>query len=105
MKRTQTILVCDGSHPQEEPATHKAKVTIDGKSINADLCQECTVGLRRLLNRSEIRNGKARSEELAAIRTWALGEGYDIALKGRVPNDVEEAYRQAMGRRRKRVSA
>ncbi len=39
-------------------------------------------------------SGRSR-EQLAAIREWAVAEGYEVAPKGRVKADIIEAYDQA----------
>lgn len=37
----------------------------------------------------------SRSEELSRIRTWAVDEGYIVSDKGRIPQEIVEAYEAA----------
>ena len=40
------------------------------------------------------KNGKGRRdpEQLAAIRTWARANGYEVSDRGRIPAEIEESY-------------
>jgi hypothetical protein len=35
--------------------------------------------------------------DLSAVRTWANQHGHEVSQKGRVPQDIIEAYRKANG--------
>ncbi|MEJ4100805.1 Lsr2 family protein [Corynebacterium mastitidis] len=39
--------------------------------------------------------GAARNSKAREIRQWALDQGKDIALRGKIPSEVIEAYNQA----------
>ncbi|KQU02678.1 hypothetical protein ASG56_17390 [Rhodococcus sp. Leaf7] len=36
--------------------------------------------------------GRRSAEETKAVREWALGAGYDLAARGRIPSEVQKAY-------------
>ncbi|RAN78026.1 hypothetical protein B5P43_18515 [Bacillus sp. SRB_336] len=38
---------------------------------------------------------KSNREELQAIREWAKGNGYDVSERGRIKQEVQDAYRSA----------
>jgi len=40
-------------------------------------------------------NKPARSGEAGQIREWALGNGFELAGRGRIPSHVVEAYQEA----------
>lgn len=42
-------------------------------------------------------NGSKRNTDTAAIRDWAAGQGISLKSRGRVPADVVEKYRAAVG--------
>jgi hypothetical protein len=41
------------------------------------------------------RSGRANTGELAAIRSWAQGNGYTVGDRGRISAEVREAYERA----------
>jgi hypothetical protein len=40
-------------------------------------------------------NGSGDPGEAALVREWALGNGYELAARGRIPGHVVEAYRES----------
>ncbi|BAH56163.1 histone-like nucleoid-structuring protein Lsr2 [Rhodococcus opacus] len=39
--------------------------------------------------------GKPRRGEAAKIRAWAIEQGYELSGRGRIPTEIEEAFRAA----------
>lgn len=37
------------------------------------------------------------TEDIKAIRTWAQDNGYEVSDRGRIPNEIREAYHTAGG--------
>lgn len=37
----------------------------------------------------------SRAKEIRAVRAWAIENGYEVSERGRVPNDILEAYQEA----------
>ncbi|MFD7008071.1 Lsr2 family protein [Rhodococcus jostii] len=38
---------------------------------------------------------KGRREETKKIRAWAIEQGYELSARGRIPTEVEQAFRDA----------
>ncbi|OUS97251.1 Lsr2 family protein [Rhodococcus sp. NCIMB 12038] len=38
---------------------------------------------------------KRRRDETKKIRTWAIEQGYELSVRGRIPTEVEQAFRDA----------
>jgi hypothetical protein len=39
--------------------------------------------------------GKQRRDDTKKIRAWAIEQGYELAARGRIPTEVEQAFRNA----------
>jgi Lsr2 len=39
--------------------------------------------------------GRRASTDAAVVRAWAVEQGYEVTERGRIPNDVREAYDNA----------
>lgn len=77
----------------------------DGKTYEIDLAEKNKAALEKALEsfikaarvtssrRSSTSGTKSNKEELAAIRSWAKSNGIAVSERGRISNDVQEAYR------------
>lgn len=104
-RETITRLVddLDGTEAQET-----VKFALDGRSYEIDLSAKNAAKLRAALDvyiesgtrlsRSSAgaRRGRAVSsrEESQAIRAWAEDQGYEIASRGRISQEIVDLYRQ-----------
>ncbi|MCR5980528.1 Lsr2 family protein [Gordonia jinghuaiqii] len=53
-------------------------------------------GRRRSASRSKAgASGSTDANVNAAIREWAADNGYEVSARGRIPNDIVEAYNSA----------
>jgi len=111
MKRVTTQLVddLDGTVIDDEGVT--IEFGLDGRRYEIDLSRANADRLKEALapyvragrevgrtSSSRPRSAGSRrrgSDDLAAIREWANSNGYSVGLRGRIPNDVHEAYRAA----------
>jgi len=83
----------------------------DGKGYEIDLSEKNAAAFRKAVGKyievarrtqrpltvgaGKTGTTRARSRELAAIREWAEAAGYFVPKKGRIPQDVQEAYAKA----------
>ena len=113
-RRTKVVVVCD-RHRGEVEAVGTMEIAIDGERRKLDLCAEHLAELRRTMRpwlrqaataapktRSRGAAKKrgsssraARSSDAAEVRAWARDNGWDIPARGRIPNDVREAFSAA----------
>ena len=106
-RSTRVITICD-RHRGEVEAAGTVEVVIDGERRKLDLCADHLSELRRLMRpwlkspgttsarRSGVRKASRRgNSDAAVVRQWALDQGYDLPARGRIPNDVREAYKSA----------
>lgn len=117
----QTVIVlktCDLVHDEDNvEATDSVRFGFDGYDYELDLCslhstevrhqlQELASHSRRTasLGRGRRRTGasdragrQGGRESLAAVRTWARSNGFEVSDRGRLPRNVIDAYRAAAG--------
>ena len=110
-QRVQVLLTddLDGS-----TATQTVRFALDGREMEIDLNDKNATKLRKALEpfasagrRLGTRTGTSRRTrvsagtsgmsraELANVRAWAKGNGYDIAQRGRVKGEILDAYHAA----------
>ncbi len=102
---TKTVLVDD-----LDGGTADATVTfaLDGRSYSLDLSSKNAAKLREALQPYVIAATSISEEKVAlvienrssieqrtAIRKWARKKGYEIAERGRIPQEVQEAFDEA----------
>lgn len=100
-----TVLVCDICDDGETEAEGKpVRMDIDGEKRDVDMCGEHKAEYKRLGQRVQSKvpahaNGHRRRSRRrpnpSVVREWALGAGYDVKAKGRVPAEVVDAYAAA----------
>ncbi|SDK41968.1 histone-like nucleoid-structuring protein Lsr2 [Streptomyces indicus] len=110
-QKVQVLLVddLDGGEADETVtfALDGKTYEIDLTTANADKLREAlapyVAGGRRTGGRASSARGKGRaaaaggSEDTAAIRAWAKDNGYEVKPRGRVPQEIREAYQKANG--------
>ena len=76
---------------------------IDLSERNAERFRKAMAPFLRSAQRigGRARRGRAgdvrTTSDAAAVRAWAVEQGYDIPARGRIPNDVRAAYEAAHG--------
>ncbi|MGW9265565.1 histone-like nucleoid-structuring protein Lsr2 [Gordonia terrae] len=82
---------------------------LDVSSTNLDKIEQGKVTVAKLLKastrvggrrrspsaRTKTNTGGAGSSVNASIREWAADNGYEVSARGRIPNDIVEAYNAA----------
>lgn len=83
---------------------------LDGRTYEIDLSEKNAKKLRKALesyvsagrrtkaDSAGKRRGAAsanRNVDTAKVRAWAKDQGYDVNERGRIPQDIQEAYRKA----------
>ncbi|NGO80722.1 Lsr2 family protein [Streptomyces sp. YC504] len=109
-QKVQVLLVddLDGGEADETVtfALDGKTYEIDLTTANADKLRDALApfvqGGRRTGGRASGARGKARTatgggEDTAAIRAWAKENGHDVKPRGRVPQEIREAYQKANG--------
>ncbi len=95
--------------PIEDGAGESVAFGVDGVSYAIDLTDEHAADFRALLEpyvaaarKADVATAPARSsraaaskQDLKAIREWASANGYSVADRGRVPNEVQKAFAAA----------
>lgn len=84
--------------------------SLDGNDYEIDLspdhvrlfraATEKYVNAARVVGKARKSTGRGSSgpkRDLAAIRTWARGQGHQVSDRGRIPNTIIEAYDAANG--------
>lgn len=115
VQRVQVVLEDDVSGGE---ATETVEFSLDGVSYEIDLNDENASRLRNDLavwiadarragGRRQTRRrqgngggtstgtGSAKSEELARIREWGRDNGFKVSSRGRVPQELQDAYAAA----------
>ncbi|MGW7674267.1 histone-like nucleoid-structuring protein Lsr2 [Streptomyces sp. NPDC054775] len=102
----KTILTDDLTGAEAEETVTFA---LDGKAYEIDLSTKNADKLREALadfvkagrrtggKRSRARKLSGRSQDTAAIRSWARENGYEVSERGRVSATIREAYAKANG--------
>ncbi|WP_415948188.1 histone-like nucleoid-structuring protein Lsr2 [Streptomyces sp. KLOTTS4A1] len=109
-QKVQVLLVddLDGGEADETVtfALDGKTYEIDLTTANADKLRDALApfvqGGRRTGGRASGGRGKGRAaagagEDTAAIRAWAKANGYEVKPRGRVPQEIREAYQKANG--------
>jgi hypothetical protein len=113
-KKTRIAFIDDLTGVESEKVT-SVEFALDGVTYEIDLDEVNAAELRDTLavyvengrrvggrvqrgRRSGGQVGTSGDRKRAAeIRAWAQGQGYNLAERGRVPNNVVEAYEKAQG--------
>lgn len=104
-RKTHVILIddMDGSE-----AAETVKFGLDGVSYEIDLSEENAQQLREQMD-AWVRSGRrvggrktagtrsASTGETARIRSWAKDQGLDVSERGRVSQEIRDAYEAAHG--------
>lgn len=108
-RQTQVVLISDlsGEHIPHGRGT-TLTFTINGITYELDATdaeaaqfdddlRKYTSAARRTGGRRDTRgrNSTTDPEQLAAIRQWARANGHTVSDRGRIPNDVQTAYKAA----------
>lgn len=112
MAKKVTVTLMDDLDPDRQ-ATESVAFGLDGVNYEIDLSDTNAMKLRGALGpyvtaarRIGGRRGKAGTaryrsasnrSDTHAIRKWAQDNGYDIAERGRIPVEIEDAYQNAQG--------
>lgn len=112
-QRVNVIVLCD---LDEEPEAIPTTITVDGDTVEIDLCADHRLQLESALQEfydagrrtgrrrkaTVVRaNGRATSsepadkEERTRIRSWAQGQGYEVGNRGRISAEIVAAYTAA----------
>lgn len=90
-------------------ATATVRFALDGRAYEIDLNDKNATALRKALDKwvehaRRDRTGKVavkpkveRDYDLAAVREWADTNGIEVSRRGRIPAEVIDKYRAAMG--------
>src|SRR5690606_28408949 len=87
-------------------ASETVHFSLDGKNYTIDLSKKNTAALRKAFkpyvdNGATVRvtrgtSGRSASrsnpDRLAAIRDWARANGYDVADRGRISREIQDAF-------------
>jgi hypothetical protein len=94
-----------------DPADETVRFVLDGKAYAIDLSTKNADKFRKLVgpyvtaarrenasghtpsNRQS--NGSSNGVDAAAVRTWAIDNGYEVSSRGRVSSDLVTAYQAA----------
>jgi hypothetical protein len=77
----------------EDGAGESVTFGVDGAAYAIDLTDDHAAEFRALL---EPYVSAARKADVASPgREWALANGYEVSTRGRVPNEVQQAYAAA----------
>lgn len=98
---TKKILVSDlsGSEEDVETITFAFRGTVYSIDLTSDEVQELSDLLDPYIDAAGATAASASatsgSPDPAAVRAWALDEGYEVAPKGRVPFEIVRLYTEA----------
>lgn len=100
----RTIVVDDIDGTEE---AREVTFSLDGETWRIDLSEANRQRLRAALGefieagvkvsgvRSRSTSSSSSSVDLAAVRTWARSNGYEVSDRGRIPKQIMEAYAAA----------
>lgn len=106
-QKVQILLIDDLDNGQ---ADETVRFALDGVTYEIDLSTQNAASLRTALEqyigagrrissgpgrRPSVPRPTSRAKEVKEIRAWAQDNGYDINARGRVPENVREAYARA----------
>ena len=106
------LKTCDLPHDDDNfEARETIEFAFDGTSYQLDTCAEHSEQVQNQIQelisyarktsersrRTTIGTGpnRSKSEELAAIRSWARKKGYTVSDRGRISAEIREAYDKA----------
>lgn len=117
----QKVLVSLVDDIDGSAATETIQFELDGVSYEIDLSEDNAVDFRdslaQYIEYARVTKGGKRAaprpaapapaassdrEESQAIRAWARENGFEISDRGRIPNDVVDAYQQAKSKKKKK---
>ena len=109
-QKVEVVLTCD-LDPVSTPAIETVTFGYGGQAYEFELCaahlkefdelMQRFVGAARPAGRAGAgrprgsRSRAATSAELAAVRSWAQGNGFAVKERGRIPLEVRRAYEAA----------
>ncbi|MFI5085569.1 MAG: Lsr2 family protein [Actinomycetales bacterium] len=91
------------------PADETVRFGLDGASYEIDLSETNAAALRSALERYIGAGRKsaagrpvrgrpaAKTQDVAAIRSWARDNGYQVSSRGRIQSEIVEAFHAAKG--------
>lgn len=85
----------DGEHYEIDLNTEHAAQLRDALSPFRAAARRAADG-RKSSGRKRQMTSSRRDPEIAKIRAWAQGNGYQLGDRGRIPNDIRDAYRAAI---------
>ncbi|MGK5627016.1 histone-like nucleoid-structuring protein Lsr2 [Streptomyces sp. URMC 123] len=100
----------DGTESAEPGIIQTVSFGLDGASFEIDLTGENEQELRKILSPYMQAGRRAQGEasgkpaknrdalDARAVRAWARDNGYEVSGHGRIPENIQTAYRQAMGK-------
>ncbi|ARZ66929.1 hypothetical protein SMD11_1268 [Streptomyces albireticuli] len=110
---TKTLVVhiddLDGTESTEPGIIQTVSFGLDGASFEIDLTEENEQELRKILapymeagrrtqGQAGMKPAKSRDGlDTQAVRAWAQDNGYEVKDRGRIPEHIQVAYRQAIG--------
>lgn len=116
-------IVCD-LHETEHEGTETIEFSMEGTAYSIDLCEAGAERMRRAVapftEAAQVQTGRKRTRtrtssngktaahnpsENDQIRTWARGNGFDVADRGRISGEIIVAYKEAHKRSRQPAAA
>lgn len=116
-QRVITSLICDMPHGGETPAVLSRTLVLDGEAREMDLCgfhdqvlMSATTAFmdagrkvasprpQRTAATTAARSAttkRDRSGDVSAVRAWAQSQGLPVTARGRLSNEVKQAYDEA----------
>ncbi len=111
-QKVTTHLVDDLTGDTIEPgAGRTVQFSFDGSSYEIDLTDDNAEKLREVLSdyiaaarkvtargsrsTSSAAKGRSNADDLAKIRVWAMANGHQVAARGRISQQVRDAYEAA----------
>lgn len=105
-QKVQVVLTCD-LDGDETPAVETVSFSYAGEGYEFELCQHHLDEFNRVMQpyvaaarpggrrRRPGRRPHKPSADLAAVREWARGNGYDVSDRGRISAAIREAFEAA----------
>lgn len=108
-KVSKTVFVVsddlNGGETLEPDGFETVQWSVDGRFFEFDTTPESAAEFRDLVAKYQVRpvkspkvrsrvpgKGKAASRDTKLIREWAQGKGMDVSDRGRIPQDIQDAY-------------
>jgi nucleoid-associated protein Lsr2 len=105
-QKVQVVLTCD-LHDDDTPAVETVTFSFGGDAYEFELCRQHLDEFNRVMEgyasaaragtrpRRSGRRGHKPSADLAAVRAWARGNGYEVSDRGRISAAVRDAFEAA----------